>query len=288
MASSVMRTPWKSSYFSFKPRRMAMASSLEGSFTKTGWKRRVSAGSRSIYFWYSLIVVAPIALSSPRANAGFNIFEASMDPSEAPAPTKVWISSMKRMTLPSERSTSFKIFFNLSSNSPRYFVPAMREPRSREINSLSLRDSGISPWAMRNAKPSTIAVFPTPASPIRIGLFFVLLDNIWIMRMISLSRPITGSSLFSLASLVRLRAYLYRVLNFFGSPSLAPAGADFSSCITWVTRSRSILNLARISLAWQLISKIDRNRCSVEMNSSFIAAITLIELSSICAKSGVM
>ena len=38
--SSVMRTPWKSSYFSLSPRSIAMASSIAGSITYTGWKRR--------------------------------------------------------------------------------------------------------------------------------------------------------------------------------------------------------------------------------------------------------
>ena len=57
-------------------------SSTEGSSTKTGWNRRSSAASFSMYFWYSLSVVAPIARSSPRASAGFNMFEASMEPSD--------------------------------------------------------------------------------------------------------------------------------------------------------------------------------------------------------------
>jgi cellulose synthase/poly-beta-1,6-N-acetylglucosamine synthase-like glycosyltransferase len=72
------------------------------------------------------------------------------------------------LILPSAFSTSFKMFLRRSSNSPRYFVPAMSEPRSSETNSLSLSDSGISPCAIRSAKPSAIAVFPTPASPMRI------------------------------------------------------------------------------------------------------------------------
>ena len=36
---------------------------------------------------------------------------------------------------------------------------------------------------------------PTPGSPIRTGLFFVRRDSTWIVRRISSSRPITGSSL---------------------------------------------------------------------------------------------
>ena len=43
------------------------------------------------------------------------------------------------------------------------------------------------------ASASTIAVFPTPASPINKGLFLHLLDKISITRLISSSLPITGS-----------------------------------------------------------------------------------------------
>src|SRR6187551_3309676 len=58
---------------------------------------------------------------------------------------------------------------------------------------------------MSCARPSTIVVFPTPGSPIRTGLFFVRRDRICMTRSISCSRPITGSSLDSRASCVRLR-----------------------------------------------------------------------------------
>ena len=55
--------------------------------------------------------------------------------------------------------------------------------------------SGTSPRTMRSASPSTIAVLPTPGSPISTGLFLVRRDSTWITRRISSSRPITGSSL---------------------------------------------------------------------------------------------
>jgi hypothetical protein len=38
----------------------------------------------SMYFLYSLSVVAPTQRSSPRASAGFNMFEASIAPSARP------------------------------------------------------------------------------------------------------------------------------------------------------------------------------------------------------------
>ncbi len=146
------------------------------------------------------------------------MFAASTDPSDAPAPTNVCISSTNTITRPSARSISFMIFFKRSSNSPRYFVPAKRNPKSKESNSFSFSDSGTSPFAIRIAKPSTIAVFPVPGSPINTGLFFVRRDKIWIIRMISLSRPITGSNLSLAAIRVRFRAYFVSILKSFIGP----------------------------------------------------------------------
>ena len=53
------------------------------------------------------------------------------------------------------------------------------------------------------AKPSTIALLPTPGSPMRIGLFFFLLPRISLTRIISFSLPTTGSSFPSAAACVR-------------------------------------------------------------------------------------
>ncbi|MET3264239.1 hypothetical protein ABIF38_005745 [Bradyrhizobium japonicum] len=57
------------------------------------------------------------------------------------------------------------------SNSPFIEAPACIRPIS-SAQSLTLRSGGgTSPAAMRWANPSTTAVLPTPASPVRIGLF---------------------------------------------------------------------------------------------------------------------
>ena len=45
----------------------------------------------------------------------------------------------------------------------------------------------MSPRTMRWASPSTIAVFPTPGSPMSTGLFFVRRDRTWTTRRISSS-----------------------------------------------------------------------------------------------------
>src|ERR1039458_4178953 len=48
---------------------------------------------------------------------------------------------------------------------------------------------------IRRANPSAIAVLPTPASPTNSGLFFCRRHSTWIVRLISASRPISGSIL---------------------------------------------------------------------------------------------
>ena len=69
--------------------------------------------------------------SSPRASMGFSMLPASIAPSAPPAPTTVCSSSTKGMTSPSESVISLRTAFRRSSNSPRYFAPAISEPRSR-------------------------------------------------------------------------------------------------------------------------------------------------------------
>ena len=148
-------------------------SSTDGSPTMTGWKRRSSAASFSMCLRYSSSVVAPTARSSPRASIGLSRLAASTAPSAAPAPTIVCSSSMNRMTWPSASAISFRTAFSRSSNSPRYFEPAISAPMSSATTRRSRSDSGTSPATIRWARPSTIAVLPTPGSPIRTGLFLV-------------------------------------------------------------------------------------------------------------------
>ncbi len=139
-----------------------MVSSTLGSSTITGWNRRSSAASFSMYLRYSSRVVAPMVRSSPRASCGLSMFEASTAPSAAPAPTMVCSSSMKRITSPWESVTSLRKAFSRSSNSPRNLAPASIEPMSMATMRLFLSDSGTSPLTMRRARPSTMAVLPTP------------------------------------------------------------------------------------------------------------------------------
>ena len=85
-------------------------------------------------------------------------------------------------------------------------MPATTVPISSVITRLSRNISGTSLLTTCCAKPSAIAVLPTPGSPINTGLFFVRRANTSITRVISLLRPITGSSVPSRAISVKSRA----------------------------------------------------------------------------------
>ena len=179
---------------------------------------------------------------------------------------------MKRITFPSAAVISFRTAFNRSSNSPRYFAPAMRAPRSRASTRFSFSPSGTSPVTTRWASPSTIAVFPTPGSPMRTGLFFVRRERTWITRRISSSRPMTGSSFWRRAASVRSRQYLSRAWYF---------ASGFSSVIRWVPRmavsaerSDSRVNpcFRRRSATFPASDANARRKCSAERNSSLNAS----------------
>ena len=131
----------------------------------------------------------------------------SIAPSTAPVPTIVWISSINIIILPSDFFTSLSTFSNLSSNSPLYLAPAIKEAILSSHITLSFKERGTSPFTILSASPSTIAVLPTPGSPIRTGLFFVFLDKIRVIERISSSLPITGSIFLFLTSSFILRPY---------------------------------------------------------------------------------
>ncbi|OPX88707.1 MAG: hypothetical protein A4E52_01190 [Pelotomaculum sp. PtaB.Bin013] len=248
-----------------------MVSSTVGSSTVIGWKRRSRAASFSIYLRYSSSVVAPMHCNSPLASAGFKMFAASMAPSAAPAPTMVCSSSINRMTLPDWRISS-TIFFNRSSNSPRYLVPATSEPISRVTTRLFSNTSGMFPAFIRWASPSATAVLPTPGSPISTGLFFVRLLKIWITLSISFSLPTTGSSLSSLAKTVKSRPYCsnVRVPPSFALPAGCPPSAAAPDCppSMLTTMARTLLPSAPYAFRiWAATPSPSRtnpsNKCSV-------------------------
>ena len=98
--------------------------------------------------------------------------------------------------------------FMRSSNCPRYLVPATKEATSN-VTILLLNRTRLTFFSMiRNAKPSAIALLPTPGSPMRIGLFFLRRDKICETRSISFCRPTIASRRPSSAILVRSRPKL--------------------------------------------------------------------------------
>jgi len=86
-------------------------------------------------------------------------------------------------------SKNFNTDLSLFSKSPLYLVPAINAPMSREYNLDSCKNSGVSLELIKCAKPSAIAVLPTPDSPTSNGLFLVRLARIWIILSTSSMRP---------------------------------------------------------------------------------------------------
>ena len=116
----------------------------------------------------------PDARSSPRASMGLSMLPASIAPSAAPAPTTVCSSSMNVTIWPS-----------LSGDLLQHRLEALLElaavlragHHGRQVQGdhplvlQAVRD--VAARRSAAASPSTMAVLPTPGSPIRTGLFLV-------------------------------------------------------------------------------------------------------------------
>ena len=206
--------------------------------------------------------------SSPRARAGLSMLPASIAPSALPAPTMVWISSMNRITRPSSLARSLSTALRRSSNSPRYLAPASRPAMSSESTRLFFSDSGTSPSRMRWASPSTMAVLPTPGSPISTGLFLLRRCSTWMARRISSSRPITGSSLPWRARSVRSRVYFFRASRWLSPSALSmvwpPRTALMAASMALRLKPCSLASLAALV---SLSARASRNN-SLAMNWS--------------------
>ena len=164
-----------------------------------------------------------------------------------------------------------------SSNSPRYLEPAISPGRSSVRILLSFIVSGTTPDAILCASPSTTAVFPTPGSPTRQGLFFVRRLNTCIRRYISFSRPITGSSFPSSARRV-ISVQNCSVIEPPFAPSWSSSWYSFGSMpeafiISSKIFCRLILSVIRILAAAQSTSRImARRRCSVPVSEQWSLA----------------
>ena len=134
----------------------------------------------------------------------------------------VCASSMKMMIGLGEDFTSSISPFNRFSNSPFTLAPACSRAKSSVRTVTFFNGGGTSPLAMRMAKPSTTAVLPTPASPVRIGLFCRRRIRISTTCRISASRPSTGSILPAFARSVKFTVNWSRfgdLLGGFGPPA---------------------------------------------------------------------
>jgi len=110
-----------------------------------------------------------LAAAPVRASA---CWRASIAPSAAPAPTSVCSSSMKTMYLPSALVISLSTALSRSSNSPRYLVPAISEPRSSATRCLfAQRLSGTSRSRCAARAPPRSPSYRPPAHRSGRGLF---------------------------------------------------------------------------------------------------------------------
>ncbi len=173
---------------------MRMALSSLGSATCTTWNRRVSAGSFSMYFLYSAQVVAAIVRSVPRARAGFSRFAASPVPAAPPAP-------IERVGLVDEQDDRLGRRLHLVDHLSQPVLELALHARAglqqadvERVERHVLQAAAARRLARAAARnPSTTAVLPTPASPVRIGLFCRRRIRMSTICRISSSRPMTGS-----------------------------------------------------------------------------------------------
>ena len=99
---------------------------------------------------------------------------------------------------------------------------------------------------MRRARPSAMAVLPTPGSPMSTGLFLVRRVSTCMTRRISSSRPMTGSILPCRARAVRSRPYFSSAWNL---------SSGFGSVTRWLPRRSASARSTRSRLrpcAWKI------------------------------------
>ena len=163
-----------------------MVSSTLGSATSMGWKRRSSAASFSICLRYSFEGGGAHAAELAPGQGGFQHVAGVHGPfGRARAHQGVQL-------IDEQDELAFGVGDFLEHRLEPFFEFAAelgagdQRPISRATRRLSLRVSGTSPLTMRWASPSTMAVLPTPASPMSTGLFLVRRESTWMMRRISL------------------------------------------------------------------------------------------------------
>jgi hypothetical protein len=183
----------------------------------------------------------------------------------------VCISSIKSIIFQFDFSTSFITAFNLSSNSHLYLAQASRAHISRVIILFHFRLSGISHSTIFLAIHSTIAVFQTPGSQIKTGLFFDLRESICRALLISSSLQITGSIFQFLASSTKSIQYFFSEFILFSESFSVTFSPHLILFILFSIFLYVIQKLEKIFLVTSSQNlNIDKNKCSSVMNSSFI------------------
>ena len=114
-------------------------------------------------------------------------------PVVAPAPTVEWISSMNRIAFGRALSAAITAL-KRSSKSPRNRVPGEQAGGVEREDLRALQRLLHIVRKQPLARPSAIAVLPTPASPTNTGLFLRRRQSTSIVRWSSSVRPISGSS----------------------------------------------------------------------------------------------
>ena len=166
-ATATRRSATSASRWARSTRRVISA---DISCTAIGANRRSRARSDSMNRRYSSSVVAPMQAMSPLARAGFSSAPTSEDPGIPPAPMMECTSSMNR-TRPGWLASA-STFCQRCWSSPTTPAPATRFDGWSAMIRRPRRAGGTAPATICWARPSTMAVFPTPAGPIRAGLRF--------------------------------------------------------------------------------------------------------------------
>ena len=222
----MIRTPWCTSYFSLSPRRIEIVSSTVGSLDEhrleAPRQRRVLLDVLAVLVERGRADAVQLAARQRRLEHVGGVHRAL---GLAGADQRVQLVDeqddlARRRAAPPAAPPSAAPRTRRDTSRRRSAAP-----RSSDSSRLSCSASGTSPLTMRCASPSTIAVLPTPGSPISTGLFLVRRDSTWMARRISSSRPITGSSLPVARRLGQVaRVFLQRVVALLGRLRCRPCG----------------------------------------------------------------
>ena len=172
---------------------MRTVSATDGSVTSTRWKRRASARSRSKWR-YSRYVVEPMQRSLARLQQRLQQVRRVHRPARGRPGAEDGVDLVDE----EDRVGPLRdgVHQRLEARLEVAAIARAGEQRA-DVEREDLRVAQLvgrrPPSTMRCASPSAIAVFPTPVSPTKIGLFLRRRARIGTARSSSASRPISGS-----------------------------------------------------------------------------------------------